>query len=317
MQFKIPIFSPRKSKFLSKKGVFVAMRKIVFSVLVPLLMLAVASAVCFADVNDDMFTAAQRGDVEKVRLLLEKGADINYKDKIVLGHTPMTIAAAWGHTEIVKLLLDHGASVNQQNNDGTSALQCAASTTKSEMVKLLLDKGADVNHRDKVGRTPLFDATAQRCPSENTRLLLARGADVNAMDNKGRTAFYYAQANANQGVMEVLVKAGANGGKMPEAAPAGLTAADKQFLTGECKIEQSDIDVIPKLDAKTQQMLLSRIAMRNCTLLNSFNAVRNYYRSLKPKERLPMPSGDWVNADIYLTDEEFNRYVKIMQEAPF
>ena len=150
------------------------MRKMVFSVLVPLLILAVAGAVCFADVNDDMFMAAQRGDVEKVRLLLEKGADINYKDKIVLGHTPMTIAAAWGHTEVVKLLLDHGASVNQQDDDGTSALQCAASTTKSEMVKLLLDRGADVNHRDNSGRTPLFDATAQRCPSENTRLLLAR-----------------------------------------------------------------------------------------------------------------------------------------------
>ena len=259
---------------------------------------------------------AQRGDAEKVRLLLEKGADVNYKEKIVLGHTPMTIAAAWGHTEVVKLLLDHGASVDQQDNDGISALQCAASTTKSEMVKLLLDRGADVNHRDNSGRTPLFDATAQRCPPENARLLLARGADVNAMDSKGRTAFYYAQANANQGVMEVLVKAGANGGKMPEATPSEITAADKQFLTGECKIDQSDIDVIPKLDAKTQQMLLSRIAMRNCTLLSSFKAVRNYYKSLKPKERLPMPTGDWVHADIYLTDEEFNRYVKIMEEAP-
>jgi hypothetical protein len=30
-----------------------------------------------------------------------------------------------------------------------------------------------------------------------------------------------------------------------------------------------------------------------------------------------MPPGDWVHADIYLTDEEFNRYVKIMDEAPY
>jgi ankyrin repeat protein len=264
-----------------------------------------------------MFMAAQRGDVGKVRLLLEKGADINYKDPIVLGHTPMTIAAAWGHTEVVSLLLDHGASVDQQNEDGVSTLQCAASTTKSEMVKLLLDRKADVNHRDKNGRTPLFDAACSKCPPENARLLLAKGADINATDNKGQTVFYYAQANANQGVMEVLVKAGANGGKMPEAPPAELTAADKQFLTSECKIEPSDIDAIPRLATKTQQQLLSRIAMRNCTLLNSFKAVRIYYNSLKPKEALKMPPGDWVHADIYLTEEEFNRYVKIMQEAPF
>ena len=292
------------------------MRKIVLYVLAVLLILAVSGVVCFADVNEDMFMAAQRGDVEKVRTLLEKGADINYKDDIVLGHTPLTIAAAWGHTEVVSLLLDHGASVDQQNEDGVSALQCAASTTKSEMVKLLLDRKADVNHRDKIGRTPLFDAACSKCPPENARLLLAKGADINATDNKGKTAFYYAKANANQGVMEVLVKAGANGGKMPEAPPVELSAADKQFLTSECKIEPSDIDAIPRLATKTQQQLLSRIAMRNCTLLNSFKAVRNYYNSLKPKEALKMPPGDWVYADMYLTEEEFNRYVKIMQEAP-
>lgn len=292
------------------------MRKIALYVLVALLILAVSGVVCFADVNEDMFMAAQRGDVEKVRALLEKGADINYKDAMVLGHTPMTIAAAWGHTEVVSLLLDHGASVDQQNEDGVSALQCAASTAKSEMVKLLLDRKADVNHRDKNGRTPLFDAACSKCPPENARLLIAKGADINATDNKGKTAFYYAQANANQGVMDVLVKAGANGGKMPEAPPAKLTAADKQFLTSECKIGPSDIDAIPRLAAKTQQQLLSRIAMRNCTLLNSFKAVRNYYNSLKPKEALKMPPADWGDADMYLTEEEFNRYVKIMQEAP-
>jgi|SRR5208283_892360 ankyrin repeat protein len=293
------------------------MRKITHYVLVPLLILAVSGVVCFADINEDMFMAAQRGDVKTVRLLLEKGADINYKHAMVLGHTPMTIAAAWGHIEVVSLLLDHGASVDQQNEDGVSTLQCAASTAKSEMVKLLLDRKADVNHRDKNGRTPLFDAACSKCPPENARLLLAKGADINATDNKGKTAFYYAQANANQGVMEALVKAGANAGKMPEAPPAKLTAADKEFLTSECKIELSDIDAIPKLDTKTQQQLLSRIAMRNCTLLNSFKAVRNYYNSLKPKEALKMPPGDWVYADIYLTEEEFNRYVKIMHEAPF
>jgi|GEM_PF-1263561 len=292
------------------------MRKIAIYVLAALLIFAVSGVVCFADVNEDMFMAAQRGDVETVRLLLEKGADINYKHAMVLGHTPMTIAAAWGHTGVVLLLLDRGASVDQQNEDGVSALQCAASTDKSELVKLLLDRMADVNHRDKAGRTPLFDAACSKCPPENARLLLSKGADINATDNKGKTAFYYAQANANQAVMEALVKAEANGGKMPDAPPAQLTAEDKQFLTSECKIEPSDIDVIPKLAAKTQQQLVSQIAMRDCTLLNTFKAVRNYYNSLKPKKALKMPPADWVYADTYLTEEEYNRYVKIMEEAP-
>jgi len=292
------------------------MRKIVFPALVQLLILAVSSALCFADINDDMFMAAQEGDVEKVSQLLEKGADVNYKDKTVFGHTPMTIAAAWGYTNVVRLLLDHGASVDQQDDGGSTALHRAASTARSEMVKLLLDRGADVNRRDKIGRTPLFFATFRKSPPENARLLLTKGADVNARDNKGETAFYYAQANANQDVIEVLVKAGANGGKMPAAKLSGLTEVDKQFLTTECKIERADIDVIPKLGEKTQQLLLQRIAMRNCMLLSSFKAVRTYFRQINPKERLPAPPVEWVHADIYLTEEEFNQYKKIMREAP-
>ena len=48
------------------------MRKIALYVLAALLILAVSGVVCFADVNEDMFMAAQRGDVEKVRALLGK-----------------------------------------------------------------------------------------------------------------------------------------------------------------------------------------------------------------------------------------------------
>jgi hypothetical protein len=292
------------------------MKKIGFSAFVALLVLAVASVVCFADQNEDLVLAAQRGDVEQVKQLLAAGADINFKDPDILGHTPLTIASAWGRTETVKLLLDRGASANQQTGDGTSALQCAATTTELEMVRLLLDRGADVNHRNKYGQTPLISATCHECKAEIAQLLLARGADLNAQDNKGKMAFYHAQINANQGVLAVLVKAGANGGKMPEATPVGLTAADIQFLAEQCKIGQPDIDVISKLNAKTQQMLYARIAQRNCALLHSFIAVRSYFHQLKPKEPLTMPPAEWVNADIYLTDEEFNQYAKILHEAP-
>jgi ankyrin repeat protein len=296
------------------------MKKIGFIAFVALLVLAAASVVCFADANDDLYDAAQRGDVEKVRMLLARGANFNVIDKIS-GQTPLTIAAYFGHIETVKLLLDHGVPVDQQNNDGATALVFAASTefaasnADSELVRLLLARGADVNHRDKYGRTPLFEAACHDCKPGNAQLLLAKGADVNAQDNKGKTAFYYAQINANQGVIAVLVKAGANGGKMPEATTTALTVADQKFLITECKIEQSDIDVISKLDADTQKMLLSRITMRNCSLFNSFTASRKYFRQLKPNVALPTPPADW---DIsYLTDEEIKQYEKILDKEPW
>jgi hypothetical protein len=278
------------------------------------LLVLAASAVCFAGENDDLFDAAQRGNVEKVKLLLADGADVNFKDPMVLGHTPLTIAATFGRTETVKVLLDHGAAVGQQTDDGASALQCGASAADSQLVRLLLDRGADVNHRDKFGRTPLFGATCADCPPENARLLLAKGADVNAQDNEGRTAFYYAQAHGNQDVVAVLVKAGANGGKMPAAPPTRLIPADIKFLADECKIGQPDIDAILKLDAKTKQILLSRIALRDCSLLHAFTASRSYFRLLKPNAAMPLPPPEW-NTD-YLTPEEVKQYQKILEEAP-
>jgi ankyrin repeat protein len=262
-----------------------------------------------------LMVAAQRDETEIVRLLLTHGADIQVMDKD-LGHTALTIAATSGHMETVKLLLYHGAPVDEQSDTGATSLQLAVATTNGDLVRLLLDRHADVNHQDKYGRTPLMSATCPECLPEIARLLLARGADVNARDVQGKTAFYYAQAQANQKVIAVLVKAGANGGKMPSATVSKLTAADIQFLTATCKIERQDIDVIHKLDANTQQMLLSRIALRDCALLHPFISVRGYFRQLNPKTTLPMPPYDWVYADRYLTEEELKQYKKILEEAP-
>ena len=47
-----------------------------------------------------------------VRLLLEKGANINRNDN--LGTTPLHAAALYGHETLVKLLLENGADVESQ-----------------------------------------------------------------------------------------------------------------------------------------------------------------------------------------------------------
>lgn len=116
-------------------------------------------------------------------------------------------------------------------------------------------------------------------------------------------------------VASVVCFAQVNGGKTPVTPPAKLTTADTQFLTDQCKIGQSDIDVIPKLSADTQQSLLSRIAQRNCALLQPFIASRNYLRQLKPNTVIPLTPPGWNVS--YMTDEEFRQYLKILDSAPW
>ena len=50
------------------------------------------------------------------------------------------------HTEVVKLLLEKGAEVNaKESTNGVTALMMAANNGHPEVVKLLLEKSANVN----------------------------------------------------------------------------------------------------------------------------------------------------------------------------
>ena len=75
-----------------------------------------------------------------VRLLLEKGADVNAKDKY--GETALISASLCGFTGTVRLLLDKGADVNAKTNDGHTALMYASSNMHADVVRLLKDHGA-------------------------------------------------------------------------------------------------------------------------------------------------------------------------------
>lgn len=57
--------------------------------------------------GQDLIDAAQRGDISSVKSLLNKGADMNAKNKN--GWTASMLASKNGHTEIVQLLKKAGA----------------------------------------------------------------------------------------------------------------------------------------------------------------------------------------------------------------
>ncbi|MDD5108021.1 MAG: ankyrin repeat domain-containing protein [Candidatus Omnitrophica bacterium] len=65
-------------------------------------------------------------------------------------------AVTFGQSETVKLLLDKGADVNVRNSEGMTPLMYAAGRfVEIETVKLLLNKGVDVNVKANDGRTVL------------------------------------------------------------------------------------------------------------------------------------------------------------------
>ncbi|KAH7113154.1 hypothetical protein B0J13DRAFT_515595 [Dactylonectria estremocensis] len=134
----------------------------------------------------DLMVASYCGHEAVVKLLLEKGADVQAKDRYY-GGTPLWWAAQNGHeAAVVKLLLENGADVEAKDRFGQTSLSWAAAKGRKAVVKLLLEKGADVQAKDKEGRTPLWRA-AGKGHEAVVKLLLEKGADVEAKDKEGRT----------------------------------------------------------------------------------------------------------------------------------
>ena len=121
--------------------------------------------------------AASRGQVEKVRTLLEEGARINQKSQE--GVTALIAASAQGHVRTVELLLDRGADLEAKDREGSTALTQAAMLGHNRIVTALIEAGAEISIQDQqLGMTPLMWAAfngrthtvktlpLQGCPSE-------------------------------------------------------------------------------------------------------------------------------------------------------
>ena len=99
-----------------------------------------------------LVTAIDMGRVDMVRLLLDKGADPNWRGK-VRGATPLMIAARNGQAPAVQVLIERGVDPNQKDNNGWTALFYGASHV--EVVEVLLARGADIHVTAKDGRTAM------------------------------------------------------------------------------------------------------------------------------------------------------------------
>lgn len=123
--------------------------------------------------------------------------------------TPLMSAASNGNLNILKLLINKGAWVNYMNSEVKSALWYATYSGKADVVKYLLEHGAYVNNSDLANTTPLMIA-AMNGDTEVVKVLIAHRADVNLKQKDGDTALMVALAHGNSDIAKILIKAGAD-----------------------------------------------------------------------------------------------------------
>ena len=190
----------------------------------------------FGDGNTALSNATRFGFTDLVPLLLEHNADLNLVD---MSHwTPLMYAAWTDSADMVKLFVGKGAKLDTGDADGLTALGIAAQNMKPKALAALIEAGADVNRPvGKGGYTPLMLAASSGA-DEIAALLIAHGADVNAKNAGGVTPLMVVAANDAAKVGTLLLKSGADPAVRSEDGRTALMIAKANNSAAVIKLLQ-------------------------------------------------------------------------------
>ena len=216
-----------------------------------------------------LWIAAQAGQIDCVRLLIEAKADLDAVSNS--GKTALHVAADMGHDEVAQYLIEHGADVDRvdcngrtpchfatfkgsvpvletlfkhharyeaRDREGLTPLHSAIKKPWTDLpaIEWLLKHGANPHTRDYQEKTPLHSAAEKGSPA--VCLLLDARADAMMMDTQGRTASDYLPSDASKTIRERLALASKrysqgnafDTGFVVEGAEKGRSLSDSSIL---------------------------------------------------------------------------------------
>ncbi|KAK1496981.1 hypothetical protein CCUS01_13263 [Colletotrichum cuscutae] len=188
--------------------------------------------------------ASKSGNLDCIRKLLDKGADVEPRDRDGMAalhfaaesdyldvvevllqqdpntnsvahkrQTPLMLAARAGQRNVLEVLVQHGAKCGLlQGAEGSTALEHAIKGCRSEVIphviKTLVRLGAKVDARGKAGRTPLLAAASDNHIGPALpamKQLLDCGAELEATDLRDRIAWELASCWGRDNLAESLL----------------------------------------------------------------------------------------------------------------
>ena len=170
----------------------------------------VATLLLETGVVPGIFEIAAMGKIEELTSRLDADAK-TLMARSPDGFTLLHLACFFGHVGCVKLLIERGSEVNiaAENESRVHPIHSAAACNSAVIVTLLLGAGAEADARQHHDYTALMSA-AMHNNLDMAKALLDAGANPNQKSEDDRTPISMAQESGHVEMVEGLEKAGGN-----------------------------------------------------------------------------------------------------------
>ena len=153
--------------------------------------------------------AASKGNLRLVRILLDRGADVNAKT--YTDQTALYVSAHNGFINVVNMLLDHGANAKiRMKKSYESAAFAAITSGHLHILQRLIEYDLELLRLPTVSGATILHAAAQIGHESSVEMLLKKGAQVDVKKKDGTTALSCASALGHVHIVKLLLMYGAS-----------------------------------------------------------------------------------------------------------
>ncbi len=235
--------------------------------------------------NTPLAAACVSKNLEIIKLLIARGADVNGRSGALAGVTPLEVAvapmveelsatskpaevaqAAARRLTVVRLLIEKGADPRINSRLGSNALTAAAGNGSLEIVELLINKRAPVNGSSALDQ-PLAEAAKLRKPvsAKIIASLISHGAKTGSpVPPNMEMALHIAAARGNTDGARALMEHGAKVDARDRFGATALhgAAARNHIATAKLLLEHHASATTEDMEGRTPAMLAKSDEMK-------------------------------------------------------
>lgn len=265
--------------------------------------------------HEELHSAVENNQLNRVKELLNKGADVNIKDQngIPLLHK----AVRNGNEDMVTLLLENKHELNVVDRENKSALHIAAEGGQVKMMDMFIKKGSYIHGKASHNFTPLHAAVMNN-HTLAAQKLIAAGAQVDAWlvgatreknaITWGTTPLHLAAMNDNIEMVELLVKTGKANVDVTDRlnrTPLEMTKSPKvsEFLISHSK--NAEVKANKALEVEVVKVLqnYSKSIPSSTQLTHNIKAIPKYLTPEEYRSKLDNTIKNFVDAQVHSTEK--------------